>query len=67
MDMQNITNFDYRKPSYDEDAKLKKVFEKERRKLEEELKRQAASNKQEGASNGKKEEQAAGETDPKDS
>ena len=29
MDMQNITNFDYRKPSYDEDAKLKKVFERE--------------------------------------
>ena len=29
MDMQNITNFDYKKPSYDEDAKLKKVFEKE--------------------------------------
>ena len=29
MDMQNITNFDYKKPSYDEDAKLKKVFERE--------------------------------------
>lgn len=29
MDMQNITNFNYTKPSYDQDAKLKKVFEKE--------------------------------------
>ncbi len=44
-----------------------KELEKERRKLEEELKRQASSNKQEGASNGKEKEQAAGETDPKDS
>ena len=33
MDMQNITNFDYKKPSYDEDAKLKKVFEKLDQKL----------------------------------
>ena len=44
-----------------------KELAKERKKLEERLKRQAASNKQEGESNGKKEEQAAGETDPKDS
>ena len=29
MDMQNITNFDYKKSSYDEDAKLKKIFERE--------------------------------------
>ena len=27
--MQNTTNFNFTKPSYDEDAKLKKVFEKE--------------------------------------
>lgn len=26
MDMQNITNFDYKKSSYDEDAKLKKYL-----------------------------------------